>query len=360
MATYLTSNIFSDINISGNCTIQGSMSSGNPITFKNALYNGDFRIAQRGTSFVNPSSQYVLDRWFIQGYGATGNGTVSQIQAGLQNFSNAFQLAITSTTGGNWFITQSLETRDIVRLQGQSVTVSYWYRIPTNFTAGWGSNLYWNTGTDAAIQNSIVGSPVSAGGVSLTNTTQWTYTSFQAFVPLTATQLAVMFSTFNNVVNGATIQITGVQLEKSTIATPFEVRPYATELALCQRYYQEVPNVNGGHFTGSGRTITTNSGTNTTLIGAITFPTPMRIAPTPASYGGGATNNITVSTASSGSQVNYSVAYSNVQASGNMSGTLYGFNVVNGGAVTTAGGSAQWIDMGWSGSLLGFTFNAEL
>jgi len=275
MATYLTSNIFSDINISGNCTIQGSMSSGNPITFKNALYNGDFRIAQRGTSFVNPSSQYVLDRWFIQGYGATGNGTVSQIQAGLQNFSNAFQLAITSTTGGNWFITQSLETRDIVRLQGQSVTVSYWYRIPTNFTAGWGSNLYWNTGTDAAIQNSIVGSPVSAGGVSLTNTTQWTYTSFQAFVPLTATQLAVMFSTFNNVVNGATIQITGVQLEKSTIATPFEVRPYATELALCQRYYQRTADTQGYVALMVG-----GIETSTTAAVGMVLPVTMRASPT--------------------------------------------------------------------------------
>ena len=38
--------------------------------------------------------------------------------------------------------------------------------------------------------------------------------------------------------NGATLYITGVQLEKGTVATPFERRPYGTELALCQRYYQ--------------------------------------------------------------------------------------------------------------------------
>jgi hypothetical protein len=30
--------------------------------------------------------------------------------------------------------------------------------------------------------------------------------------------------------------ITGVQLEKGTVATPFEFRPYATELALCQTW----------------------------------------------------------------------------------------------------------------------------
>jgi hypothetical protein len=38
---------------------------------------------------------------------------------------------------------------------------------------------------------------------------------------------------------GNIIHITGVQLEKGLVATPFEVRPYATELALCQRYYEQ-------------------------------------------------------------------------------------------------------------------------
>jgi hypothetical protein len=37
--------------------------------------------------------------------------------------------------------------------------------------------------------------------------------------------------------NGATLYITGVQLEAGTTASPFEYRQYGTELALCQRYY---------------------------------------------------------------------------------------------------------------------------
>jgi hypothetical protein len=36
---------------------------------------------------------------------------------------------------------------------------------------------------------------------------------------------------------GNFIEQTGVQLERGTVATPFEVRPFAQELALCQRYF---------------------------------------------------------------------------------------------------------------------------
>jgi hypothetical protein len=41
--------------------------------------------------------------------------------------------------------------------------------------------------------------------------------------------------------NGATFYITGVQLEKGSTATSFDYRPYGTELALCQRYFQILP-----------------------------------------------------------------------------------------------------------------------
>ena len=34
------------------------------------------------------------------------------------------------------------------------------------------------------------------------------------------------------------MEFTGVQLEKGIVATPFEFRPFAVELQLCQRYYE--------------------------------------------------------------------------------------------------------------------------
>ena len=48
--------------------------------------------------------------------------------------------------------------------------------------------------------------------------------------------------------SGNTWQITGVQLERGSTATPFEHRSYGQELALCQRYFQIVGGTGTEHF----------------------------------------------------------------------------------------------------------------
>ena len=279
------------LEVAGDIVCTGTVSSGTGLMFRNALYNGDMRISQRGTSFSSLGSVYTLDRWYISQYGAAGNGTVSQIQSGLANFSNALQLAVTSTTVGNWSITQSLETRDVVRFQGQSATVSFWYRIPVNFTSQWSAELVWNTSVDTK-QPDVSVSSTSAGSLVLTNTTAWTYGTFTGFVPPTAQALTVRFLAYNNTVNGAQFQVTGVQLEKGAVATPFEVRPYAVELALCQRYYANVSAL-------SGQTLAVATAGNSTCYIAFQVPVTLRATPVIATTGtlqlrtGGADNTIT-------------------------------------------------------------------
>jgi hypothetical protein len=68
----------------------------------------------------------------------------------------------------------------------------------------------------------------------------------------------------------ATWYVTGVQLEVGSVATPFERRPYGTELSLCQRYYE---NVGAGHFVGRATGATTAEG-------GLSFVVPKRASPT--------------------------------------------------------------------------------
>ena len=87
--------------------------------------------------------------------------------------------------------------------------------------------------------------------------------------------------------NGATWQITGVQLEVGSQATAFEHRSFAEELRLCQRYYfqgdGQEPGATIDHYYGS------QYGSSNAMI-PIYFPTTMRTKPTvtnPTHGGGG-------------------------------------------------------------------------
>ena len=79
--------------------------------------------------------------------------------------------------------------------------------------------------------------------------------------------------------NGATWQITGLQVEAGTEATPFEHRRHGDELALCQRYYRAV------YRRGSSSDSNISIGglaslyTSTSIYIDLTFPVKMRTAP---------------------------------------------------------------------------------
>ncbi len=70
-------------------------------------------------------------------------------------------------------------------------------------------------------------------------------------------------------------QITGVQLEVGATATPFEFKPYAQDLAECQRYYyRNTPgNLNGNYCLAQVRS-------TTQVEPVIHFPVTMRTVPT--------------------------------------------------------------------------------
>jgi hypothetical protein len=77
----------------------------------------------------------------------------------------------------------------------------------------------------------------------------------------------------------ATFQLTGVQFESGTVATPFEYRPYGTELALCQRYFQTI----GTQLSSGGNAPMSLVGfwyNATQLFAPVRLIVPMRAGPT--------------------------------------------------------------------------------
>jgi hypothetical protein len=91
--------------------------------------------------------------------------------------------------------------------------------------------------------------------------------------------------------NGATFYITGVQLEKGSTATSFDYRPYGTELALCQRYYEKSYNTDvapAAVTTVGMRFSSGNVGASTTsfLSDGLTYKVTKRGTPTLVIYDG--------------------------------------------------------------------------
>jgi len=76
---------------------------------------------------------------------------------------------------------------------------------------------------------------------------------------------------------GATLYLTGVQLEVGSTATDFEYRSYGEELALCQRYYI---TTNGQHDGSYGKKASAGDGEPYCFNSTGMFPVEMRVAPT--------------------------------------------------------------------------------
>jgi hypothetical protein len=245
---------------------------------KNFLVNGGMDFNQRGSAAVSAVNAYCLDRWYVSGFGSGANNSFGQIGTvdGPANFKNYLRYGQgTGTANTNFFLSQSLETLNVIPLQGKAVTFSFWYRTATPFTSTWQAQIVTSTSTDQNINNLYIGASVTAASVVIPNSTSWRYAQITGTISSTATSLAVGFVTTGNVVANATFDVTGLQLEVGSVATPF-ARAGGTlqgELALCQRYYQTV-----SAFTGIG------AGT-TYVISQIQFPVKMRTSPSVAASG---------------------------------------------------------------------------
>ena len=284
-------------------------------SWRNRIINGSMGIWQRGTSFAAVAAgAYLADRFFWNnGGGTTGAATVSRSTDVPSGSGFPYSLLATVTTAqasvgaGNFTnFCQRIEGFNCYDLaygtaSAQSFTASFWIKsnLTGTFTGSFSQNgaspyvrTYPYSFTIAAAntwqQITITVPGDTAGTIPYSSSTGLTWDI--AYMPLGSNFQTGTINAWNanstglqyspsgvTPVNlfatvGNTLQITGLQLEVGTSATNFDYRPYGTELALCQRYYQ----------TSSAYYAFANNTTTVTI--STVFPVAMRTGPTMSIY----------------------------------------------------------------------------
>ena len=318
--------------------------------FKNRIINGAMVIDQRnaGASVTPTNDSYSLDRWNFtvsqtSKFTAQQNAGSVTLPAGFTNYLGVTSSSAYSVLSGDYFgLRQKIEGFNVADLgwgTSNAATVTLSFKVYSSLTGTFGgvlTNSAWdrsypytytisaaNTWTtiSVTIAGDTSGTWLKTNGVGLVvlfglgvgSTYSTTAGSWAAGTYVSATGATSVVGT-----NGATFYITGVQLEKGSTATSFDYRPYGTELALCQRYYQRMTA--SGLFTSWGSGVVSTS-TNLNSV-AVKLPMTMRAAPT----------------------INYS--------------TIRGYDGSNAQPITSIGNSFSSVDV-WSGDLVasagGFT-----
>ena len=269
--------------------------------FKNRIINGAMVIDQRnaGASVTQSSSADVfsVDRFKINGsqnakFTAQQNAGSVTPPTGFTNYLGITSSAATTVGASDYFLlTHNVEGFNSADLGwgasgASTVTMSFWVRSSLTGTFGGAiANSSFNrsypfTYTISAantweqksitIAGDTTGTWLKTNGIGLNiqfglgvgSTYSGTAGAWAGAGYISATGATSVVGT-----NGATFYITGVQLEKGSTATSFDYRPYGTELALCQRYYQLAEGFGGTSY-------------GTTFIGVgIQFKTEMRTSP---------------------------------------------------------------------------------
>jgi len=274
---------------------------------RNMFYNGAMQISQRATSVTGigaSTGYFTLDRWQIQASNTAGRLTMTQTADGPSGFATCLKLDCTTAdtsvaAAESMQLTQTLEGFDVQQLKkgtasAEQFTISFYvkgnasatyvaeiydidsdthinqtFSVTTSWTrieltyVGDTSNPFDNN-NGASLQFNIW---LHAGSNFTSGTIQYPWGGGNN--PGRAAGITDFFDSTNR-----TFFLTGVQLEVSPVATPFEHRSVGQEMFLCQRYYHEM-QVKG---------INTAAGSTQTYMACFQpFATTMRAAPTTTS-----------------------------------------------------------------------------
>jgi hypothetical protein len=198
--------------------------------FRNRLINGNFKIWQRGTSFTATSTAlYTADRWNCAASGAN----LSVVRDGTIPNQN---LAVTSNASSTYFwIGQRVEAANTYDLVGKRVSLSgRLYRSGTAIPLR--VRLYY---ADAADDFSSV-TEIEQFNTTLTADGFFNFSYATTNVlPAEASNGLLFRLDFTSGVTSGGFALIECQLEAGSVATPFERRPYSSELQLCLRYFEQ-------------------------------------------------------------------------------------------------------------------------
>jgi hypothetical protein len=305
-------NSYKDASGTDNAVFYGTPIVNGGMNFRNRIINGAMDLDQRNNGAIvsvsNTVGGYGIDRWYYENNSGSGAFSIQRVADGPAGFLNS--LRVTTTTADatlnatdRVLVAQKIEGYNIIDLafgsaSAKTITISFWCKSSLTGTFGGvvcnsaGNRSYpftysvssastWEyktitvtgdtTGTWLTDNNAGV---IVIWGLGVGSTYSGTAGAWAAAQYLSATGGVNVLGT-----NSATWQITGVQLEVGSVATPFERRPYGMELSLCQRYYHKIANSSFEFYWRGG---TFASTTYATLV--VNMPTTMRATPT---FGGG-------------------------------------------------------------------------
>ena len=287
-----------------------SVNAQNTFGFKNRIINGGMVIDQRnaGASVTitdTANYTYTLDRWAAYTYPTGSKFSVQQSSTAPTGFINSLKVtSLSSYSIGSsdiQVLKQAIEGLNVADLawgtaNAKSITLSFWvYSTGLTYPATFGGSFTNNAfnrsypfsysitagSTWQQISVTVAGDTsgtwltTNASGINLSfglgcgSTYSGTAGSWASADYRSVTGATSVVGT-----SGATLYITGVQVEVGTQATSFDFRDYGRELMLCQRYYfktsSDAATLLGVGFIDSG----------TTFICQSSVPVPMRTSAT--------------------------------------------------------------------------------
>ncbi|MCW3479750.1 pyocin knob domain-containing protein [Neisseriaceae bacterium JH1-16] len=223
------------------------------LSFRDKLINGNFDIWQRGagpfTSFA-----YTADRWYQSAAGSTVSTTRQAFALGQTEVPGEptyyLRSTVTSVAGAGNYVAKVQKIESVRTFAGKKATYHFYARADGNKNVAVSLSQTFGTGgaPSAAVQTF---------GKLIALTNQWQKFVVTVDLPSISGKtigtngddyLAVQFHLDAGATVAASLPGMGQQnivfdlarakFEEGSVDTPFETRPIATELALCQRYYE--------------------------------------------------------------------------------------------------------------------------